>query len=88
MAWAPQPDFKLDHGHLQRRADPNRVRARRGSNRFYRSNSGSLAMLAAMRRAWSRVSSLAVARLPGSFSYHLQNGLNRVLEGARRQRLG
>jgi cytochrome c biogenesis protein CcdA len=42
--------------------------ARRGSNRFYRSNSGSLAMLAAMRRAWSRVSSLAVARLPGSFS--------------------
>jgi hypothetical protein len=26
VAWASQPDFGLDHGHLQRRADPNRVR--------------------------------------------------------------
>ena len=35
---------------------------------FQRSNSGSLAMLAAIRRASSRVSSLAAARRPGSFS--------------------
>jgi len=34
----------------------------------FRSNSGSLAMLAAMRRASSRVSSLAAARRPGSSS--------------------
>jgi hypothetical protein len=33
-----------------------------------RSSSGSLAMLAAMRRASSRVSSLAAARRPGSSS--------------------
>ena len=33
-----------------------------------RSSSGSLAMFTAMRRAWSRVSSLAAARRPGSSS--------------------
>jgi hypothetical protein len=39
-----------------------------GASSFGRSTSGSLAMLAAMRRASSRVSGLAAARRPGSSS--------------------